>query len=179
MVLAVLLPMVSIAALAQESPSVTAGSDTPSAVTPGSTHPENRWLEEVRAQRRAWEERRQAARDTFEARRRLNDPRGAAHQEAWEEDVRRRRETRMQRMEQDREFFRGLRQPPLPWYQSQGPASGPTRQVPEWRPDRPSDSPSPGTGDPSTGTDFYPPGAPQAGPFSPEHWDNLWYYRGY
>jgi hypothetical protein len=179
MVLAALLPMLSTPVLAQESPVATDGSGAPPAGLPEPPYPETRWLDEVRAQRRAWEERRQAARDTFEARRRLNDPRGAAHQEAWEEDVRRRRETRLQRMEQDREYFRGLRQPPFPWYQLQGPASGPSRQVPDWVPNQPPEPPGAGTGDPSTGTDFYPPAAAQTGPFSPDHWDNLWYFRGY
>lgn len=66
------------------------------------------WLDEVRAQRQAWEARRKAAREDFEARRRLNNPLGSARQEAWEEDVRRRRAERQQRIDREREMFRSL-----------------------------------------------------------------------
>jgi hypothetical protein len=109
------------------------------------------WLDEVRTQRQAWEARRQAARDAFEARRRLADPQGAAHQEAWEKDVHRRREARKQRMEQDRQRFRVLGQPPQSWY----------------------------TQSPDSGTVLDPPIAPQGEPHSSQIWDNNWYYRGY
>lgn len=63
------------------------------------------WLEEVRAQRQAWESRREAARDAFDSRRRASNPRAAAAQEAWEETVQRRRSARLEHMEQERRHF--------------------------------------------------------------------------
>lgn len=66
------------------------------------------WLDEVRAQREAWEARRSAMREQHEQRRRAHHPRGAVQPEAWEEDLRRRRAERQERIEQDREVFRRL-----------------------------------------------------------------------
>ncbi|EGV18744.1 hypothetical protein [Thiocapsa marina] len=117
------------------------------------------WLDEVRAQRQAWEARREATRSAYEARRRANNPRAAAQQEAWEEDVRRRRAARLERMDQDLEIFRSLGpgQPPLPWPWVTGMptlpelGSGPTTSA------TPGDTPI-----------YVPPG-----------WDNHWYFRGF
>ncbi|MTW19957.1 hypothetical protein [Allochromatium palmeri] len=73
----------------------------------GDTQPDqiSPWLDEVRAQREAWEARRSAAREQHEQRRRLHHPRSAAQQATWEEDLRRRRAERQERIEQDREAF--------------------------------------------------------------------------
>jgi hypothetical protein len=126
------------------------------------------------------------SREAFEARRRLADPWGAAQQEAWEDEVERRREARRQHREQEREHFRGLgpSDPPLPWPEAMAPQGYPAR------------IPRPATGSPpvedpaADGREsvhgeslapgiIYPPGAPPRGPYSPQDWDNLWYYRGY
>lgn len=117
------------------------------------------WLDEVRAQRQAWEARREATRNAYEARRRATNPRAAAQQEAWEEDVRRRRAARLERMDQEFEIFRSLRpgQPPLPW---------------PWVTGMPT-LPELGSG-PTT------PGTPGDTPiYAPPGWDNHWYFRGY
>ncbi|NCC28952.1 MAG: hypothetical protein EOM22_12625 [Gammaproteobacteria bacterium] len=117
------------------------------------------WLDEVRAQRQAWEARREATRSAYEARRRASNPRAAAQQEAWEEDVRRRRAARLDRMDQDLEIFRSLGpgQPPPPW---------------PWVTGMPT-LPEIGSG-PAT------PGAPGDTPiYAPPGWDNHWYFRGF
>jgi hypothetical protein len=108
------------------------------------------WLDEVRAQRQAWENRRHETRDAYEARRRLHNPQGAVHQEAWEEDTRRQHAQRIERIERDRKHFHdlGLNQFTLPW------------------PDNLMLPPLPF--DDRGGSEFAPPG-----------WDNLWYFRGY
>lgn len=141
--------------------------------------PGTRWLDEVRAQRQAWEERRRANREAFEARRRMADPWGSAQHEAWEDEVERRREARRQQHEQERGLFRGLgaSDPPPPWpadqVQPQGAYPAPSaRGGPQGDPPSvPPDSLGPGI--------VYPPGSPPSGPYSPQDWDNLWYYRGY
>ncbi|MCK7579137.1 MAG: hypothetical protein MZV65_27660 [Chromatiales bacterium] len=66
------------------------------------------WLDEVRAQREAWESRRAASREYHEQRRRAYHSRGAVQPDAWEEDLRRRRAERQERIDQDREVFRRL-----------------------------------------------------------------------
>ena len=110
------------------------------------------WLDEVRAQREAWEARREAARERHEQRRRLANPRGAAQQDAWEEDLRRRRAERREHIEQERERFHG---------------SWPSQMWPLIQ-DDPSDT------DEHTETT---PTHPSA--FTPPGWNNLWYFRGY
>ena len=132
--------LLSGAGLAQDPPAAARTATADSSATP--------WLDEVRAQRQAWELRRQSAREAFEARRRLADPHGAAYQE----DIRQRREARQQRLEQERERLRELGQPPAPWYAPAGPTSELPAQTPA--------------------------GAP-APLLAPEHWGNLWYFRGY
>lgn len=149
-------------------PAVLAAEETPS----GRTQPANPaigdrlptsaptpWLDEVRAQRQAWEARREATRSAYEARRRANNPRAAAQQEAWEEDVRRRRADRLERMDQDREAFRNLGPlefpPPWPWVT--GMPTLPEIGKIATSPDTPGDE-----------SIFAPPG-----------WDNHWYFRGF
>ena len=118
------------------------------------------WLDEVRAQRQGWENRRDAARNAFEARRRANNPRAAAQQEAWEDDVRRRRAARLERLEQDRELFRSFgpsQMPLLPWPWTTGPAAPP-----------------------ELGSEPVVPAPPHEEPlFAPPGWDNHWYFRGF
>jgi hypothetical protein len=116
------------------------------------------WLEEVRAQRQAWEERRRAQKEAMEARRRWIDPRGAAQQEAREQELNRRREEFRDRIERSREAF--LQQPP--WG-----TPGPQRP----------DGSETGARD-TDGTAETPP--PGIEPYPPlPGWDNRWYYRGY
>lgn len=136
--------------------------------------PSTRWLQEVRAQREAWEARRKAARESFGARRSGAGPWGAT-QQAWEEEVERRREVRRQQREQERELFRSLgpSEPPPPWLEGIGRPGGP--------PGDPltTDHPSRAVPQPQVPGVVYPPRAPSSGPYSPQDWDNLWYYRGY
>jgi hypothetical protein len=146
--------------------------------------PGARWLDEVRAQRQAWEERRNASREAFEARRRLADPRGAAQHDAWEDEVERRRDARRQQREQELEHFRGLGPPEPPRPESIVPWGYPaqTTATPAGPPPA---GPATAVGPPSEHAEphppgiIYPPGAPPRGPYSPQDWDNLWYYRGY
>jgi hypothetical protein len=148
--------------------------------------PSARWLDEVRAQRQAWEERRRASREAFEARRRLADPWGTAQHDAWEDEVERRREARRLQREHELEHFRGLRpsDPPLPWPEAMDPQGYPGRNPPPTPGSPPSASAAAGgresvQGEPLAPGIVYPPDAPTRGPYSPQDWDNLWYYRGY
>ncbi|MGE5154590.1 MAG: hypothetical protein ACM3ST_11290 [Bdellovibrio bacteriovorus] len=178
--LALLLVLAAIPAWAQAEEAAT--EQTPAAIP--AQDPAARWLDEVRAQRQAWEERRKASREAFEARRRLADPRGAAQHDAWEDEVERRREARRQQREQELEHFRGLGPPDPPWRESMAPwgyppqtATPPSAPPPlgaataDGQPSEHGEPPPPGI--------IYPPGAPPRGPYSPQDWDNLWYYRGY
>jgi hypothetical protein len=115
------------------------------------------WLDEVRAQRQAWEARREENRSAFEARRRAHNPRGAAQQEAWEEETRRRRSERLERLDQERAYFWGL-----------GPA--PAAPWPPW----PNDLDPPGLAESLDG-----PRRMDVPDFVPQGWDNLWYFRGF
>lgn len=76
------------------------------------------WLDEVRAQRQAWETRRDATRQAMDARRRWVDPWGAAQHEAREREVEQRRQANRERIELERQLFR-----------SQRPALGPYPEV--------------------------------------------------
>jgi hypothetical protein len=58
------------------------------------------WLDEVRAQREAWEARRKAEKEASDARLRMIDPWGAAHMEAHEREAEARRDAALQRAEQ-------------------------------------------------------------------------------
>lgn len=132
--------------------------------TGGYADPVDQWLEEVKAQRRAWEERRRATKEAINARRRLTDPWGAAHQEAHEKENQRRRDAMMDQIERDRETLR-----------EQGPwtATGPKDLGPPPPPAAPPISagapPEPG------GTD----GPVEPPAYPPSGWNNRWYYRGY
>lgn len=150
--------------------------------------PATRWLDEVRAQRQAWEERRKASREAFEARRRATDPWGSAHQEAWEDARERRRETRRKQREQEWEHFRGLGpyQVQPPWPEGiEPPRAYPVPAAPGNPPGNP--APTEGTAPMLTEPQIpaqvpgivYPPNTPPRGPYSPQDWDNLWYFRGY
>jgi hypothetical protein len=150
--------------------------------------PPTPWLDEVRTQRQAAEARRQANRESFEARRRANDPWGAAQHEAWEDGVQRRREARKQRIEQDRDYFRGMSPNPAdPWGEpwndatpSSAPRGSPAADTaPLGDPFRAADLNRgglplvPGTAD----LDAPPP--PGTRGYAPQDWNNLWYFRGY
>jgi hypothetical protein len=114
----------------------------------------------VRTQRRAWEERRRAAKDAADARRRRIDPWGAAQQDAREQETKRRRDAFRETIEREREAFRN---------------SGPWAMQPAPRQDSPPQPPT--ANDPTT------PGAQNAAPPEPypplPGWDNRWYYRGF
>lgn len=162
-----------------EGPSNARAPEGATALDPGT-----RWLDEVRAQRQAWEERRKASREAFEARRRIADPWGAAQHEAWEDEVERRREALRLHREEDWEPFRGLgrSQPPPPWPEGMEPqGSYPVPAAPGAVVGDPAtaDRPPSGFPEPQLPGIVYPPGAPPRGPYSPQDWDNLWYYRGY
>lgn len=113
------------------------------------------WLDEVRAQRQAWEARRNQAREAYDARRRLHNPRGAAQQDAWKEEVRRQRAERLELIARDRELFLDL---------------GPKGFQLLW----PGTIPIPFS---SNGQDGF--SVPKESMFAPPGWDNLWYFRGY
>ncbi|WP_201098240.1 hypothetical protein [Thiocystis minor] len=115
------------------------------------------WLDEVRAQRQAWEARRHETRETYDALRRLHNPRGAAQQDAWNEDVRRQRAERLERIERDREIFRDLGPNLFPY-----PLPG-NLPLP-FSLSEPGSAAHADTGEPM---------------FAPPGWDNLWYFRGY
>jgi hypothetical protein len=124
------------------------------------------WLDEVKAQRQAWEERRRAAKEAIQARRRLTDPWGAAQQEAREQEIQRRRDARMEEFERDRDTFHA----PGPWHgpKDQGPPPPrPTNTAPPAGSTRPPDP---------DGTDSSP---AEPATHAPVGWDNRWYYRGY
>lgn len=133
---------------------------------PDHTDPLPQWLDEVKAQRQAWEERRRAAKEAIQARRRLNDPWGAAQQEAREQEIQRRRDARMEEIERDRDAFHNS----APWHgaRDQGPP-----------PPHPADTAAPPGSPQTAGPDSTAqhPGEPAAYP--PSGWDNRWYYRGF
>ncbi|MGB5831837.1 MAG: hypothetical protein WBG92_07590 [Thiohalocapsa sp.] len=122
------------------------GRDTP--LTSGAP----RWLEEVRAQRRALQQQRRAQ---HEARRRAVDPLGAAQKKAREEAFMRRRNEMRDMLGSDRRVL-----------MNQSPWTPESLRAP--RLDS-SAAPSPGDiGD----------GAP-ARVYAPPKWDNGWYFRGW
>jgi hypothetical protein len=156
---------------AQPSPQ---SSPTPSSQPPAppqdAIDPVDEWLDEVKTQRRAWEERRRSAKEAVNARRRRADPWGAAHQEAHEKETQRRHDALMEQVERDRETFRnqGPWQGQGPW--EQGPPPPSVRQ-----PMVPADQPQVGgTQEPLAPNSAAPPPA-----YPPSGWDNRWYFRGY
>ncbi len=145
-----------------EPPQTTTGSVPmePATVSP--------WLDEVRAQRRAREERRRAAKEAMDARRRWIDPWGAAQQEAREQEVQRRRGAFLEQIERDREAFRNQ----VPW--------APAPQQSPWLNEMLTREPeltAPGEAETAGATG--PAVPPPSTPYAPPGWDNLWYYRGY
>ena len=142
----------------------------PVPMMPAPSEPEGvqQWLDEVRAQRRVREERRRAAKEARDARRRLLDPWGAAQQEAREKQQQLRRDAFMEEIDRKREAFRNR----APW----GPRPAPWQEMPK-------DS-SPGEPAEEIESTIGAPGvegqAPTAPPYPPlPGWDNRWYYRGY
>jgi hypothetical protein len=140
--------------------------------------PMDEWLEEVKAQRRAWEERRRAAKETMNARRRLTDPWGAAQQEARDKELQRRHDAMIEQFERDREAFRNqVPWPSSPSRRDQGPAPAAGQSAPA------ADASAPI----QERIDAPPPPAPERAPqnaansstYPPSGWDNRWYYRGY
>jgi hypothetical protein len=124
--------------------------------------PVDQWLDEVRAQREAWETRRRAAKEALDARRRWIDPWGAAQKEAREKEHQRRREAFREQIERDRESLYGQ----APW----------AAQPPQWQEQSPGAPPEPGTAP----SDASPPAEGEPTPYPPlPGWDNRWYYRGF
>jgi len=144
-ILLVLCPLYPLTPLADESgAALTApGSD-------GARPPEEmRWLDEVRAQREAWEARRKAAKAQSDAHLRMLDPIGAAHIEEREKESERMREAVRERAEQQRhamEQEREARRQELEQWLDQ------RRTMPY----------------PYTPYDL-----------APSEWNNPWFYRGY
>ena len=134
------------------------------------------WLDEVRAQRQAAEERHLANRDAFAARRRTTAW-GATRHDARELEVQRRRTARKQRIEEDRERFRTLGAAyPSPWTIPESPqaVTGTDQPAPTAAATQP-ETPA----DPTGAFSRVPPPPASAGHNTPQDWDNLWYYRGY
>jgi len=77
---------------------------------------EQRWLEEVRAQRKAWEARRKAAKSASDTRLRMLDPWGAAKVEAWRKDTETRREALQERADKRREELHARDQALEKWH---------------------------------------------------------------
>lgn len=154
---------------AQDAPSAATSRPPASpigALTPA-PEPVPRWLDEVRAQRQAREERRRAAKEAMGARRRWIDPWGAAQQEAWEQETQRRRDAFMEKVERDRKAFRSN----SPW----GPPHNP------WSDKAPGLGPGPALGS-SSSTDTAEAAGQAVTPaesYPLPGWDNRWYYRGY
>lgn len=127
--------------------------------------PVRQWLDEVRAQRQAREERRRADKEVRDARRRWIDPWGAAQQEAREQETRRRRNAFFEHIERDREALRNQ----VPWGFPRDPwqeeATGSQAETPL---STPADA---------TGVSRQP--VPNPSPYPPTGWDNRWYYRGF
>jgi hypothetical protein len=139
----------------------------PRSSAPAETNPVDQWLDEVRAQRQAWEARRRAAKEAIDARRRWLDPWGAAPKEAREKENQRRREALREQIEREREVMRN--QPPwaaqpVPWQELT-----PTPEAPEPSTGAQADGIAP----PTNTTPPPPPYPPLPG------WNNRWYYRGY
>ena len=136
-----------------------------SGALPPEGEPVSPWLDEVRAQRRAREERRRATKEAIDARRRWIDPWGAAQHEAREQEVQRRRDAFLEKIEREREAFRNQ----APWTPPQTPwpeeIAAPALETPA-----PVEAETAGSPEPSV---------QQPPPYAPHGWNNHWYYRGY
>lgn len=119
-----------------------------------------RWLEAVREQRRALQERRRAQ---HQARRRAIDPVRTARQEAMEQDFLRRRQEMRDLMAEERRMFLNLGPWLTPWPPPPGGAP-PTRDAPSPEPEAAAGAP--------------PSESPRSAYELPE-WDNGWYFRGW
>lgn len=148
---------------------------TPSPYAPmpaPSAHPPQipRWLEEVRAQRRALHEQRRAA---HQARHNALDPVGAAKRDERQDQQRRRRQEMREMIETERRLYlnRG------PWFNPLAPAGPPVE----------SRRPPPTAGGPLTRGSLAEDQAPERSepssasgePLTPSDWNNLWYYNGW
>ena len=143
---------------AEEARSPTATNETPSPAPkegprPAASISGDPWLDAVRAQRRAWEERRQANRDFLDGYR-PSGPRVSGYGDSHHEEYQRRREALRERIARDRELFFNQ----VPW-----------QTVP---------TPEPPKGEGETNNPAAPPLPPPPYPPLPG-WDNRWYYRGY
>lgn len=119
-----------------------------------------RWLDAVRAQRRAQQDRRRAE---HSARRRALDPLGAARQEARKQEFLRRRREVQDQMAENRRWFRNFG----PWMAPLPSPPGTLQAVPGASTadtEAPPESASPST--PSTGQ-------------PPSEWNNGWYFNGW
>ena len=132
---------------------------------PMEPEPVRGWLDEVRAQRQAREQRRHAAKEAMDARRRWIDPWGAAQQEAREQEVQRRRDAFLQKIEREREVFRNQ----IPWTPQDHPWQG---EIAEPAPEFPIAPETDSGGTPGQAL-------PSPSPYALPGWDNHWYYRGY
>ncbi|HCS92867.1 MAG: hypothetical protein N838_12915 [Thiohalocapsa sp. PB-PSB1] len=152
-VLAVMLCMLALPWLvsAQETPRRMEAS--PELPTPSSGSVP-RWLEEVRAQRRALQQQRRVQ---HKARRRAIDPQGSAKQEARREAFLRRRQQTLEKMDQDRRLFMNQ----YPWTQLEA-------AVPLFEPPTHADKPPMGSAPDDHGASYPLP-----------DWNNGWYYRGW
>lgn len=181
-----------VAALAAGSAAVAHGEDL--TVQPDSTlqpprqsgdyaDPMRQWLDDVKAQRQAWEARRQATKEAINARRRLNDPWGAAQKEAREKENQRRHDAILEQVERNREAFRNQGPwqdpsrwepgPPPPGYSAQPDT---VHQLDPLAPGSTALNPPYSAQDPAQDSTQHP-DEPNA--YSPSGWDNRWYYRGY
>lgn len=132
---------------------------------PAEPEPVRQWLDEVRVQRQAREERRRADKEARDAHRRWVDPWGAAQQEAREQETQRRRNAFFEHIERDREAFRiqvpwGFPQDPR---QEEAAGSQAEKQLP--------------TDGDTVGVPRQ--AVPHPSPYPPTGWDNRWYYRGF
>ena len=139
----------------------------PPAIPPPLAEPEpfRQWLDEVRAQRQAREERRRADKEAREARRRWIDPWGAAQQEVREQENQRRRDAFLDHIERDREAFRNQG----PWRFEQGPWP---KAIPGAAGELTGSAANDSLSAPA-------PPAPRAPSYPLPGWDNRWYYRGF
>ena len=99
-------------------------SETPPRLAPD-PDPMNRWLDEVRAQRQAWQERRRVTKEAIDARRRWIDPWGAAQHQAREKETQRRREAFHDQIARERQAFREQG----PWFVPPVPGEEPEAQA--------------------------------------------------
>ena len=132
---------------------------------PAEPEPVRQWLDEVRAQRYAREERRRADKEAREARRRWIDPWGAAQQEVREQENQRRRNAFLDHIERDREAFRNQ----VPWRFEQGPWPDAIPETAGELTGSAANDPPRAPAPPALRTPTYP----------PPGWDNRWYYRGF